>query len=187
MMPASILATSRLGAAGAAITFSMIIPRDIILRRSDVFYTLRSRPAVRNDLEIPLRIGKTLGRIEDIFPCGFEELQGLVLVRLRELLRARADPVQDIIKVQQITRANGAEMRFIICAFPKIGIRGSPKRFPEICEGHGEAARWRVECAQAGISLRGNTALETSAAIITRQRASEAVTVKKVRTSVIGF
>jgi hypothetical protein len=38
-------------------------------------------------------------------------------------------------------------MRFIICAFPKIGIRGSPKRFPEICEGHGEAARWRVECA----------------------------------------
>lgn len=71
-------------------------PRDIILRRSDVLYTLRSRPAVRNDLEIPLRIGKTLGRIEDIFPCGFEELQGLVLVRLRELLRARADPVQDI-------------------------------------------------------------------------------------------
>src|SRR5215472_11976283 len=53
MMPASILATSRLGAAGAAITFSMIIPRDIILRRSDVLYTLRSRPAVRNDLEIP--------------------------------------------------------------------------------------------------------------------------------------
>ena len=98
----------------------MIIPRDIILRRSDVLYTLRSRPAVRNDLEIPLRIGKTLGRIEDIFPCGFEELQGLVLVRLRELLRARADPVQvqNIIKVQQITRAKGAEMRFIICPFP---------------------------------------------------------------------
>jgi len=104
----------------------MIIPRDIILRRSDVLYTLRSRPAVRNDLEIPLRIGKTLGRIEDIFPCGFEELQGLVLVRLRELLRARADPVQDIIKVQQITRANGAEMRFIICPFPKLEYEAPP-------------------------------------------------------------
>ena len=39
----------------------------------------------------------------------------------------------------------------------------------------------------AGISLRSNTALKTSAAIIKRQRTSEAVTVKKVRTSVIGF
>src|SRR5215831_12627750 len=59
----------------------------LVLSRSDVLHTLRNRPAIRSDLEIPLRIRKTLGRIEDIFSCGFEELQGLVLVPVRELLR----------------------------------------------------------------------------------------------------
>ena len=58
-------------------------PPDVVLSGSDVLHTLRNRPAIRSDLEIPLRIRKTLGRIEDIFSYGFEELQGLVLVPLR--------------------------------------------------------------------------------------------------------
>src|SRR6516165_9693728 len=121
-------------------------PPDVVLSRSDVLHTLRNRPAIRSDLEIPLRIGKTLGRIEDIFSCGFEELQGLVLVCLRELLRP-GRPATGHYKSATNNESQRSRNALHNLPFPQIGIRGSPKRFPEICEGHGEAARWRVECA----------------------------------------
>src|SRR5215469_18723528 len=80
------------------------------------------------------------------FSCGFEELQGLVLVCLRELLRP-GRPATGHYKSATNNESQRSRNALHNLPFPQIGIRGSPKRFPEICEGHGEAARWRVECA----------------------------------------
>ena len=78
-------------------------------------------------------------------------------------------------------------MRFIICPFPKLEYEAPPNGSLKSVKAPAKRRALAGGMRPAGISLRSNTALETSAAIITRQRTSEAVTVKKVRTSVIRF
>ena len=100
-------------------------PPDVVLRRSDVLYTLRSRPAVR-------KIRGAAG------PCPGPSA------------RVAARPGRPGTGHYKSTTNNESQRSrnaLHNLPFPQIGIRGSPKRFPEICEGHGEAARWRVECA----------------------------------------